>query len=77
MSNKLDTLTSAVTTALKQALADGVPVVEAIEAGMTAVVGLSVEHEGQFKAGARLILVGEQLSDSSPEMMARRERASN
>lgn len=77
MTNKLDTLTSAVTTALQQALADGVPVVEVIEAGMTAVVGLSVEHEGQFKAGARLILVGEQLSDSSPEMRARRERASN
>lgn len=73
--NKIDTLTNAVTEALQQAIADGVPVIEVIEAGMTAVVALSVEKEGQFRAGARLVLVGEQITDSSPEMIAKRSHA--
>lgn len=64
-----------VTATLQRAVADGLPLMEAIGAALSALAVFSCEREGPWRAGIRLQHLGNHFT--SPEMLARHARGLN
>jgi len=62
-----DDVTAMITATLHRAVADGVPVVDAVNAAISAVAVYASEEEGPFMAGARMITAGGALT--SPKVL--------
>lgn len=73
--NESQKLNEAITAALDQAVAEGVPLMEAIGAAVSAIAVFSSDREGPFRAGSRLIAVGDMLV--APDQLARHARSLN
>ena len=64
-------LGNAILAAMKGAIEGGMSPQEAIDTGLTAVGSISIQVEGEYRTGAKLIIVGEGLVDGSPEGIAK------
>jgi len=70
-----DDVNAFVTATLQHAVADGVPLMEAIGAALSALAVFSSDREGPHRAGVRLKTIGALLT--SPEMLGRHARTLN
>lgn len=68
-------LSAQITAALDQAVADGVPLMEAVSAALSALAVFSSDREGPHRAGIRLLTIGDLLT--SKEMLARHAQTLN
>lgn len=74
---KSEELGSAILSAMKAAINGGMSPQEAIDTGLTAVGSISIQVEGEYRTGAKFIILGEGLVDGSPESAAKRTVARN
>lgn len=74
---KSEALGTAVLAAMRTAIEHGMSPVEVVDTGLLAVGSIGVQAEGEFKFGAKLIVIGEGLVDGSPERAAKRQAARN
>jgi hypothetical protein len=74
---KSDALGTAVLAAMRTAIEQGMSPVEAVDTGLMAIGSIGIQAEGEFKFGAKLIVIGECLVDGSPERAAKRSATSN
>lgn len=70
-------LGNAILHAMKDAIEGGMSPQEAIDTGLTAVCSISVQVEGEYRTGAKLIIAGEGMVDGSPEGIAKRTKRPN
>ena len=70
-------LGNAILSAMKEAIEGGMSPQEAIDTGLVAVCSISVQVEGEYRTGAKLILAGEGMVDGSPEGIAKRTKRPN
>lgn len=74
---KSEALGTAILAVMKEAIEGGMSAVDAVDVSITAVGSIGIQAEGEFKFGAKLIIVGEALVDGSPEGIAKRPKAPN
>lgn len=72
---EIEKLSAQITAALEQAVAEGVPLMEAVNAGLSALAVFSSDREGPHRAGVRLQHLGDMLT--SPAMLAKHARSLN
>ena len=74
---KSKALGDAILAEMKKAIEGGMRPVEAVDTGLMAVGSISIQAEGEYRTGAKLIVIGEGLVDGSPEGTAKRPPAAN
>ena len=72
---KTEKLNATITAALDQAVAEGVPLMDAVNSALSALAVFSTDREGPHRAGLRLQHLGDMLT--SPEMLVRHARTLN
>lgn len=73
--NESQKLNGTITAALEAAVAEGVPLPEAVNAAISAVAVFASDREGPFMAGARMITAGGALT--APDLLAKHARTMN
>lgn len=76
--DKAEILGNEIMAAMKAAIVEGGMTPQAVfDTALMAIGGISIQAEGEYGTGAKLILIGEGLVDGSPEGAAKRAKASN
>ncbi|KQS66494.1 hypothetical protein ASG32_30685 [Methylobacterium sp. Leaf361] len=76
--DKAEILGGAIMAAMQTAILDnGMSPQAAFDTALMAIGGISIQAEGEYRTGAKLILIGQGLVDGSPEGVAKRGKASN
>lgn len=76
--DKAEILGNAIMAAMKAAIVEnGMSPQEAFDTALAAIGGISIQADGDYRTGAKLIIVGEALVDGSPEGAAKRGQAAN
>lgn len=76
--DKAEILGNAIMAAMQTAIVEnGMSPPEAFDTALMAIGGISIQADGEYRTGAKLIVIGEGLVDGSPEGAAKRAKASN
>jgi hypothetical protein len=76
--DKAEILGNAILAAMKTAIVEhGMTPQEAFDTGLAAIGSISIQVDGEYQTGAKLIIIGEGLVDGSPEGAAKRVKAPN